>query len=251
MPVDHLAASLDGKVAIVTGAASGVGLAITRQLHEYGVFVVAEDVNPHVRDVFDGQDGIAPIVGDVATEKAATDAVTLAQNTFGQLDILVNNAGVIINKPVVETTLDDRNRILGVNVTGAFLHTREAMRAMTPRRSGAIINIGSYACFQSFATISAYAASKGALAQLTRTAALEGIDHGIRVNAIGSGDVVTNILGNPDDLVEHGKGAPIKRAADPAEIAHAAAFLASDLASFAVGAVWMVDGGMSIAIPNG
>lgn len=234
----------------MTGAASGVGLAIARQLHEYGVRVVAEDINPDVTKLFSGFDGIEPFVGDIATERAATEAVSLAKDRFGGLDILINNAAIIINKPIVETTLDDWNRILGVNVTGAFLHTREAMQAMVPQRRGAIVNIGSYACFQSFATISAYAASKGALAQLTRTAALEGIDHGIRVNAIGSGDVVTNILGDANALVEHGKGAPIKRAADPAEIAHAAAFLASDLASFAVGAVWMVDGGMSIAIPN-
>jgi glucose 1-dehydrogenase len=84
----------------------------------------------------------------------------------------------------------------------------------------------------------------------TATAALEGIDNGIRVNALGVGDVVTNILGDPIDLVEDGKGAPINRAADPTEIAHIAAFLASDLGSYAVGAVWMVDGGMSVAIPN-
>ncbi|MET0316434.1 MAG: SDR family oxidoreductase [Rhodococcus fascians] len=250
MTVDHLSASLNGKVAIVTGAASGVGLAIARQLHEYGVSVVAEDVNPEVMTVFDGLGGVAPLVGDVSTEQAATDAIALAETRFGKLDILINNAGIIVNKPVVETTLDDWNRIIGTNVTGAFLHTREAMRAMAPRGGGSIVNIGSYACFQSFPTISAYAASKGALAQLTRTAALEGIADGIRVNAIGSGDVVTNILGDPDDLVKHGKGAPIGRAADPAEIAHTAAFLASDLASFAVGAVWMLDGGMSVAIPN-
>ncbi len=198
MTVDHLGANLDGKVALVTGgAASGVGLAVARLLQEYGVSVVAEDVNPDVVEVFSGLDGVVPFVGDVTTERAATDAVALAEDRFGGLDILINNAGVIINKPIVETTLDDWNRILGVNVTGAFLHTREAMRVMAPRRRGAIVNIGSYACFQSFGTISAYAASKGALAQLTRTAALEGIDHGIRVNAIGSGDVVTNILGDP------------------------------------------------------
>lgn len=79
---------------------------------------------------------------------------------------------------------------------------------------------------------------------------MEGIDHGIRVNAIGVGDTVTNILGDPNDLAEHGEGAPIGRAADPREIANAVAFLASDLASYAVGAVWMLDGGMSVAVPN-
>jgi glucose 1-dehydrogenase len=250
MSVDHLSENLRGKVAIVTGAASGIGLAVTRQLIEYGVSVVAEDINPAIEDLYAGIDTVAPLVGEVALEQTAYDAVEMAGRRFGQLDILVNNAGTIINKPVIETTLDDWNHILGTNVTGAFLHTREALRAMIPHRSGAIVNIGSYACFQTFKTISAYAASKGALAQLTRTAALEAIDDGIRVNALGVGDVVTNILGDPENLVEHGKGAPIQRAADPAEIAHAAAFLASDLASYAVGAIWMIDGGMSVAIPN-
>ncbi|OBB82495.1 short-chain dehydrogenase [Mycobacterium colombiense] len=250
MGVDHVRENLHGKVAIVTGAASGIGRAVTRQLIEYGVFVVAEDINPAVEDLYADIDAVAPLVGDVAQEQTANDAVELAGRRFGRLDILINNAGTIINRPVIETTLEDWNHILGTNVTGAFLHTREAMRAMIPRESGAIVNIGSYACFQSFKTISAYAASKGALAQLTRTAALEAIDAGIRINALGVGDVVTNILGDPGNLVEHGKGAPIKRAADPAEIAHVAAFLASDLASYAVGAVWMIDGGMSVAIPN-
>ncbi|OBK08251.1 SDR family NAD(P)-dependent oxidoreductase [Mycobacterium sp. 1245852.3] len=250
MSVDHLSEDLRGKVAIVTGAASGIGQAITRQLIEYGVNVIAEDINPAIEHLYSDIDTVVPLVGDVGQENTANDAVELAGRRFGQLDILINNAGTIINKRVIETTLEDWNHILDTNVTGAFLHTREAMRAMIPRRSGAIVNIGSYACFQSFKTISAYAASKGALAQLTRTSALEAIDDGIRINALGVGDVVTNILGNPENLVEHGKGAPVQRAADPAEIAHVAAFLASGLASYAVGAVWMIDGGMSVAIPN-
>lgn len=250
MSVDHLSEDLRGKVAIVTGAASGIGRAITRQLIEYGVNVVAEDIDPAIEHLYSDIDTVTPLVGDVAQEQTANDAVELASRRFGQLDILLNNAGTIINKPVIDTTLEDWNHILDTNVTGAFLHTREAMRAMIPRRSGAIVNIGSYACFQSFKTISAYAASKGALAQLTRTSALEAIDDGIRINALGVGDVVTNILGDPENLVEHGRGAPIQRAADPAEIAHVAAFLASGLSSYAVGAVWMIDGGMSVAIPN-
>ncbi len=246
----YLDKDLQGKVAIVTGAASGIGRATTRLFTDYGMSVVAEDLNPDVEREFADVESVQALVGDVGQERTAVDAVDTALDRFGRVDIVVNNAGTIVNKPVVDTTLDDWNRILSTNVTGAFLHTREAMKAMIPQGSGSIVNIGSYACFQAFPTISAYAASKGALAQLTRTAALEGIDHGIRVNAIGVGDTVTNILGDPGALSEHGKGAPIGRAADPREIADAVAFLASGLAAYAVGAVWMLDGGMSVAVPN-
>lgn len=122
---------------------------------------------------------------------------------------------------------------------------------MTPRKSGAIVNIGSYACFFGFPQIAAYAASKGGLAQLTRVLAVEkSIPHGIRVNAVGSGDVVTNLLNHfmPDGrdfLAQHGKNAPIGRAAQPEEIAEVAAFLASDKASFIVGSIVMADGGFA------
>ncbi|CAA9528521.1 MAG: Glucose 1-dehydrogenase [uncultured Sphingomonadaceae bacterium] len=242
---------LGGKVAIITGAASGIGLATVELFHARGAKVIAEDRNPEVTKL--ARDGVVPLVADVATEQAATDAVRLATESFGRLDVLVNNAGVIINKPVVDMTLDDWNGVLAVNATGAFLHSREAVRAMIPASKGAIVNIGSYACYQAFPTIAAYTASKGALAQLTRTLALEVIGHGIRVNAVGSGDVVTNLLNEVHDdgpgfLAEHGKNAPIGRAAQPKEIAEVVAFLASERASFMVGAVVMTDGGMSVAI---
>lgn len=115
------------------------------------------------------------------------------------------------------------------------------------------MNTGSYACYQSFPGISAYAAAKGALAQIARTLALEAIEHGVRVNAVGSGDVVTNLLNTFRDdgrefLAEHGKKAPIKRAGRPEEIAEVIAFLASAKASFIVGAIVMADGGMSVVI---
>jgi len=124
---------------------------------------------------------------------------------------------------------------------------------MIPNRSGSIGNIGSYACFYTFTQIAAYAASKGAIAQLTRTLAVENIAHGIRVNAVGSGDVITDLLNkiNPDGrkfLSEHGKRAPIGRAAQPEEIAEVIAFLASDRASFIVGSILMADGGYSVII---
>jgi len=244
---------VEGKVAIVTGAASGIGRAITDLLVARGAYVVAEDIDPAVEALAGPR--VAPLVADISADGSAEIAVALAVDRFSRLDLLVNNAGIIINKCVVDMSRDDWERIMNVNVTGAFLHSREAMKAMIPQRSGAIVNVASYASYFAFPTIAAYTASKGALAQLTRTLALEAIEHGIRVNAVGSGDVLTNILNKvaPDGngvaaLATHGEGAPIGRAANPEEIAEVVLFLASERASFMVGSVVMADGGMSVRV---
>ncbi len=244
---------MKGKVAIVTGAASGIGRAITEMLVTRGAFVVAEDIDPSVCAM--AGTNVAPLTADISEDGSAEAAVALAIKQFGRLDILVNNAGIIMNKLVVDMTRSDWEKIMRVNVTGAFLHCRAAMKAMMPQASGAIVNVASYASYFAFPTIAAYTASKGALAQLTRTLALEAIGHGIRVNAVGSGDVITNILndvaadGNgAAALAAHGAGAPIARAADPKEIAEVVLFLASARASFIVGSVVMADGGMSVQV---
>ncbi len=243
--------SFAGKVAIITGAASGIGLATVELLHRQGARIIAVDRNENVLDLT--REGVIPLVADVAQEASSALAVQAAINNFGSVDILVNNAGIIINKSVAEMSLDEWNRVISVNATGAFLFSRAAMGPMTAAGSGAIVNIGSYACYQAFPGIAAYTASKGALAQLTRALALEAIGSGIRVNAVGSGDVVTNITNeiHPDGqafLVEHGRNSPIGRAAQPQEIAEVIAFLASERASYMVGAVVMADGGMSVAV---
>jgi len=243
---------LEGKVAIVTGAASGIGRATALLFAARGAQVIGEDINPVVKELSTSE-RILPFVGDVASEDSAKRVVELALERFGKLDILVNNAATIKYTRVLDLTLEEWNRILSVNLTGAFLHSREAVRAMTPKKSGAIVNIGSYACFFGFPQIGAYAASKGGLAQLTRVLAVESIPHGIRVNAVGAGDVVTNLLNHfmPDGrdfLAQHGKNAPIGRAAQPEEIAEVAAFLASDKASFIVGSIVMADGGFSVQV---
>ncbi|HXI70512.1 MAG TPA: SDR family oxidoreductase [Verrucomicrobiae bacterium] len=241
------------KVAIVTGAASGIGRATVELLTARGALVVAEDISPAVNEIFKGNDRIIPFVGDVASEQAAKAVVALAVERFGKLDILVNNAATIIYKRVVDMTLEEWDRILAVNLTGVFLHSREAVRAMIPNKSGAIVNIGSYACFFGFPSIAAYCASKGGLAQLTKVLAVENIPHGIRVNAVGAGDVVTNLLNHfmptgREFLAQHGKNAPIGRAAQPEEIAEIVSFLASERASFMVGSVVMADGGYSVQV---
>ena len=242
---------IEGKVVLVTGAASGIGLAIAELLHARGAKVVAEDISPEVERL--ARPGLVPVVADITQNGAAEKAVGTAEEHFGRLDVLVNNAGRILYKPLVEMTREDWSWQMETNVTGAFLHSREAMKAMIPRKSGSIVNIASYASYFAFPGISAYTASKGALAQLTRTLALEAIEHNIRVNAIGVGDVVTGLLDHfmedgESFLADHGKKAPIGRAGRPQEIAEIVAFLASDRASFIVGCVVMADGGMSVAI---
>jgi NAD(P)-dependent dehydrogenase (short-subunit alcohol dehydrogenase family) len=242
---------VEGKVAIVTGAASGIGQGIAKLLHARGAKVVAEDVDPDVQKL--ECPGLVPFVADVTVEGSAEAAVSLAVKKFGKLDILVNNAGRILYKPLIEMTREEWTWQMDTNLTGGFLHSREAMKVMIPNKTGSIVNIASYASYQAFKGIAAYAASKGAIAQMTRTLALEAIEDGIRVNAIGVGDVVTNILNHfrkdgREFLAEHGKTAPIGRAAAVEEIAEIVAFLASDRASFVVGAVWMADGGMSVSV---
>jgi NAD(P)-dependent dehydrogenase (short-subunit alcohol dehydrogenase family) len=191
----NIASSADevtGKVALVTGAASGIGRAIAELLHARGAKVVAEDIDPAVKQL--ERDRLITLTDDVTADGSAEKAVALAVDRFGALDILVNNAGRIIYKDLVDMTREDWNWQMETNVTGAFLHSREAAKVMMAKKSGAIVNIASYASYFAFPGIAAYTASKGALAQLTRTQALEAIQHGVRVNAIGVGDVVTNLL---------------------------------------------------------
>ena len=134
-----------GKVALVTGAASGIGKAIALMLHARGAKVIAEDLNPAVEEL--ARPDLLPLVADITEDGAAERAVGLAVEKFGRLDILVNNAGIIINKAVIDMSRDDWEKIQAVNATAAFLHCREAVKAMMPNKSGAIVNIASYASY--------------------------------------------------------------------------------------------------------
>lgn len=251
MADNEMVNEIKDKVAIVTGAASGIGRGITELFVERGAKVIAVDKNDAVYGM--ASDSLVPLTADVTAEGSAEQAVTTALDRFGTLDILVNNAGYINYRNVVDTTREEWEKVMAINATGYFLFSREAAKAMIPNKKGAIVNIASYASFFAFPGIAPYAASKGAVAQLTRALALEVAPHGIRVNAVGAGDVVTNLLDTFRDdgrefLTEHGKSAPIGRSAEPREIAEAVAFLASDRASFVIGSIFMVDGGFSVQI---
>lgn len=238
--------SLAGKVAIVTGAARGIGQATARLLAERGARIVATDLNESVHDL--ATDTIATLTGDVSTEEMARQTVALAIERFGSLDILINNAGRTLNKPLLDTSVDDWDTIMAVNARGDFLHAREAVRAMKDRGGGAIVNVASVVAVIAMKDMTAYASSKGAIAQLTRVIAVEHGRDGIRANAVGVGVVETDILdGIVDDsratLASYGDAHPIGRVAQPSEIAEVIAFLAAPASSFITGTLVMADGG--------
>lgn len=180
------AGDLAGKVALVTGAARGVGAATVGWLHDRGARVLATDIRPEVADLKARFDEVSTLVGDVSREETAVRSVAAALDRFGGLDILVSNAGRSVNKPIVETTASDWDELMAINARAAFLHSREAFRVMR-ERGGAIVTVGSFACTVGLPEAAAYSASKGALAQLTKVLALEGGPHGIRANVVAPG----------------------------------------------------------------
>lgn len=243
-------AEFAGKVALVTGAARGVGKETVALLHSRGARVVALDLRPDIKTLPDEFPGVLAIRGDITQEETAARAVQSAVDTFGGLDILVNNAGRTLNKPVTETTAEDWDAVMAVNARGAFLCTREAFRAMKNRGGGAIVSTGSYTCTVALPEGAAYSASKGALAQLTKVLAVEGGPLGIRANIVAAGVIETDFLDTIRSdsrayLASFANAQPLGRVAQPEEIAEVLCFLASPRSSFITGAVVAADGGFT------
>lgn len=237
---------LTGKVAVVTGAARGIGLSAATLLRQRGAQVVATDRSPAVHD--QAGDGLVTLVGDVADEDVARRTMDTAVDRFGRLDILVNNAGRTLNTPLIDTSLQDWDAVLATNARGNFVQAREAVRVMAANGGGAIVSVASVSSVVAFPTQAAYAASKGAIAQLTRVIAVEYGQQGIRANAVLPGVVDTDIMEGVVDngremLASFGDQHPIGRIGQPEEIAEVIAFLASPAASFVTGALVLVDGG--------
>ena len=239
--------SLTGKVAIVTGAARGIGRATVDLLRARGALLVAGDLSEAVRELDSA--GIATIVGDVADEEVAKRTMALATERFGRLDILVNNAGRTLNKPLLDTSVAEWDSVLATNARGNFVHSREAVRVMAASGGGAIVSVVSVVASVAMKELAAYAASKGAITQLMKVIAVEYGAQGIRANAVAPGVVETDILqstGVEDSrrtLAGYGDAHPIGRVAQASEIAEVIAFLASPASSFMTGALVMADGG--------
>jgi dihydroanticapsin dehydrogenase len=241
----------DGRVAIVTGAAGGVGGAVTRQLVERGGSVVAVDVADAVRGL--ESERVAAVQGDVSVADTADRAVATAKERFGGLDVLVNNAAQIIYTGILDTSEDEWDRVMAVNVKSMFLHSKAAIPAILERGGGAIVNTASISGLIGMPGQAVYCASKGAVVQLTRQLAVEFGPQGIRVNAVAPGAIetpfLTNLVNSTDDpagltahiAAEH----PLNRIANPEEIARAILWLASDAASFTTGTILAADGGFT------
>ncbi len=253
--------SLEGKTAIVTGAASGIGKAIAQRFLAAGAAgVVAVDIAPTLPPADSGQshadhsakDGtLVYIRGDVSLETTAVQFTQAALNAFGRIDILVNNAGISVVKALHEHSPDEWDRVINTNLKSVYWAARHVIPVMIRQKSGVILNTGSISGQVGIATQGAYGPSKGALHQMTRQMAIEYAPHGIRVNAICCGTVDTPIVhqsaaasGDPDKYWAMLRdNHPIGRIASADEIGGFFTYMASDLASFFTGSLIMMDGG--------
>lgn len=236
------------KVAIVTGAAGGIGAAIVERLAAEGARVVAagrhEDTTRAAAEKIVGQHGgeTLPFVCDVGDEGQVAACAELARNRFGRLDVIVNNAGLMTFKTLAEWTSEDWLKVLRVDLLGAAFFTRQ-MFLHAGRGGGAIVNIASVHAERTTANAAPYSAAKAAMLSLTRTTSIEGRDRGIRANAILPGAIDTPMLWENPNLKSGAETLDRRDVGQPRDIAAAVAFLASDDATFVTGASLAVDGG--------
>lgn len=238
---------LAGKVAVITGAASGIGRAAARVFVEQGARVVAGDRNPKVEALADPK-VVVPVVADVSRREGALALVQAAESAFGGLDILFNNAGIERQATVVDTTEEVWHEILDGNLKSVFLCCKYAIPAMLRRGGGAIVNNASINGIRGNTTLAAYQASKGGVVALTYSIAIDYAPHGIRCNAVCPGTIDTPMAGTrtPEALAAMIAKHPLGRMGKPEEVAWVACFLASDRASFLTGLAVPVAGGRHI-----
>jgi NAD(P)-dependent dehydrogenase (short-subunit alcohol dehydrogenase family) len=242
--------SLEGRCAVVTGVGSGLGQAIAREFAAEGALVVGCDVNDAAGEAT--MDGIGTYLhADVSREGEVEGLIAAAVERHGRLRVMVNNAAVQIEQELAETTEEQLDRILAVNLKGVFFGCKHAVRAMRPA-GGAIVNIASILGLVGDGILAAYCAAKGGVLGITRATAVQYGRDGIRCNAVCPGDIDTplvqayfNTAADPAALrAEVSAEYPLERIAEPREIARTVVFLAGDDASFMSGQPLVVDGGL-------
>jgi gluconate 5-dehydrogenase len=249
--------SLSGRVALVTGASRGLGLAMAEALADHGALVVINGrdeatLKDAARRIAKDGRRVEVAAFDVADAAASRTGIDKIAETYGRLDILVNNAGIQHRVPLVEWTDEDFDRVIAVNLSACFRLARDAARIMLAQKHGRIISTGSVAAILGRPTIHAYVAAKAGLHGLTRSMAAEIGRHGVTVNAIAPGYFATELnsalLADQKFTSWVETRTPAGRWAKPEELGGAVVFLASDAASYVNGHVLAVDGGLSVSL---
>ncbi|MEM6710331.1 MAG: SDR family oxidoreductase [Pseudomonadota bacterium] len=249
---------VQGKVCLVTGAASNPGLGRTTALAlaAEGAQVIATDVDAAgaeltAQAIRDAGGEASAWRQDVADEAAWTDTLERIQTEFGRLDVLVNNAGIAVLKPLADLSLDDWNKQLNVNLTSVFLGCRTAVPVMAEHGGGSIINLSSVAGQIGIARCVAYGAAKGGVRLLTKSVAVEAAAQNVRCNSVHPGFIWTNMqsgatgANSADSVPISSDLVPLGRVGEPEDIAHCIVYLASDESSYVTGAEFTIDAGMT------
>jgi 3alpha(or 20beta)-hydroxysteroid dehydrogenase len=244
---------LEGKVALITGAAGGIGAAAARRMAQEGAQLLLTDADEQGAQRVAaelGRDRADALGHDVTSEQRWQEVVAHALDAHGRIDVLLNNAGVFLAAPLTDTSVEDFRRVIDINVTGVFLGMRSVTPAMIEQSAGSVINLSSVAGLMGSPFLMAYAASKWAVRGMSKVAAKELAQFDVRVNSLHPGQIDTDMNTRqrertPELIDKLIRGIPLRRIGTPEEVAEAIVYLASDESVYVTGSELVIDGGVT------